>query len=185
VRATRAYITSFGTTGTLIVSALLTMSVMSAVVGFNGGFPSPDTQNPIGSVLVKERQTSLPVAQHPAVAPGTGFAEATGRVRSASREHHRRGTHAPVAHATPNVQPNSVTPQQATQPATPVSDPAPVVRDVTKALPTAPSVPAPASLLSGLAPGSGQAQSPVAQLPAVMTGVTDAVTNTVDKLLGH
>lgn len=185
MRATRAYITSFGTTGTLIVSALLSMSVMSAVVGFNGGFPSPDTQNPIGSVLVKEPQASLPLAQHPTPARSTGFAEATGRVRSASRKPHARRTHAPMARANPNGQPNSVTPQHVQQPTSPVADPVPVVKDVTNAVPTLPSVPTPAALLSGLAPGSGQAQSPVAQIPTVLTGVTNGVTKTVDKLLGR
>jgi hypothetical protein len=162
------------------------MSVMSAVVGFNGGFPSPDTQNPIGSVLVKDRQTPLAVPQHPAPAPAaSAFAEATGAVRSASHRHHTRRTQRPVAHANPNVQSNSVTPQQAKQPTTPVADPVPVVKDVTKAVPTVPSVPTPATLLSGLTPGPGQAQSPVAQIPAALTGVTNVVTNTVDSLLGR
>ena len=63
-----------------------------------------------------------------------------------------------------------------------------MVKDVTKVVPRAPSVPAPSGLLPALGLGSpdqGQGQAPAVQLPAVLTGVTTTVTNTVDKLLGH
>jgi hypothetical protein len=64
LRATRAYITSFGTTGLLIASALLTLAVMSAFVAFNG-FPGQDVQDPIGTLLLQERQTPVNVPAKP------------------------------------------------------------------------------------------------------------------------
>ena len=60
-----------------------------------------------------------------------------------------------------------------------------LVKDVTKVVPKVPKIPSPTGLLPALGLGSpDQAQAPVAQLPAVLTGVTNTVTNTVDKLLG-
>ncbi len=98
---------------------------------------------------------------------------------------------APVAHANPVGQSGSTAadPQRSTT-STPVKTPdaGSVVKDVTKVVPRAPSVPAPTGLLPALGLGSpdqGQGQAPAVQLPAVLTGVTTTVTNTVDKLLGR
>lgn len=192
MRATRAYIASFGTTGTLIVSALLSMSVMSAIVGFKG-FPSQDLQNPIGSVLVQERQAPLPLPRHPAPigvasAHAVAASASSGHVRSAARSHHGRVS-TPVAHVNPVGQSGSTSadPQRSTTPVR-TPDPASAVKDVTKVVPRAPTVPSPTGLLPALGLGSpdqGQGQAPAVPLPAVLTGVTTTVTNTVDKLLGR
>src|SRR5213082_3528757 len=64
LRATRAYITSVGTTGLLIASALMTLAVMSAFVAFNG-FPGQDVQDPIGTLLLQQRQTPVDVPAKP------------------------------------------------------------------------------------------------------------------------
>jgi hypothetical protein len=172
----------------LIVSALLSMSVMSAIVGFKG-FPSQDLQNPIGSVLVQERQAPLAVAKHPApvsVASAHAATADSGHVRSAARTHHGH-TSVPVAHSNPVGQSGSTAadPQRSTTPVR-APDATRVVKDVTKVVPEVPSVPAPTGLLPALGLGSpDQGQAPVVQLPAMPTGVTNTVTNTVDKLLGH
>lgn len=60
MRATRAYITGFGTTGLLIASAFLTLFVMSAFVAFNG-FPGQAVGDPVGTLLLQERQTHVNV----------------------------------------------------------------------------------------------------------------------------
>ena len=168
------------------------MSVMSAIVGFKG-FPSQDLQNPIGSVQVQERQAPLPVPKHltpvSVASAHSAAARASGHVRSAARRHHGRAS-APLAHANPVGQSGSTAadPQRSTTPAAPVKTPdaGNVVKDVTKVVPRAPSVPAPSGLLPALGLGSpDQGQAPAVQLPAVLTGVTTTVTNTVDKLLGH
>ena len=170
------------------------MSVMSAIVGFKG-FPSQDLQNPIGSVLVQERQAPLPVPKHPTpvsvASAHAAAARASGHVRSAARSLHGRAR-APLAHANPVGRSGSTAadPQRSTTPAAPVKTPdaGTVVKNVTKVVPRAPSVPAPSGLLPALGLGSpdqGQGQAPAVQLPAVLTGVTTTVTNTVDKLLGH
>jgi hypothetical protein len=60
LRATRAYITSVGTTGLLVASALMTLAVMSAFVAFNG-FPGQDVEGPIGNLVLQEQPAPVSV----------------------------------------------------------------------------------------------------------------------------
>src|SRR4051812_11535464 len=94
------------------------MSVMSAVVAFNG-FPSQDIQDPIGSVPVLERQAPLAVEKHSAKPAASHVVNSSAAISRHSRRHHdgRAGSaKAPVAHANPLVHRESATPQQGTQP---------------------------------------------------------------------
>jgi hypothetical protein len=190
VRTTRAYIASFGTTGTLIAAALLTMSLMSAIVAFDG-FPGQDLQDPIGSVPVLDRQAPLSVDKHPATAAAKHALHAAPvSERHGRRDHGRAGeARAPVAHANPMVHRESVTrpqtqPQQpaSSSPSTPVRvpDTSPVT-GVAPKVPSAPSLPAPQTLLKS---------SPVtlpggATLPISLPLNTAAVSGVVDGLLGQ
>lgn len=190
MRATKAYIASFGTTGTLIAAALLTMSVMSAIVTFNG-FPGQDIQDPIGSVQVQERQAPLSPEKHPAAATSAGARHAHG---ATARHGNRRGraghdAKAPVAHAKPvSVHRQSVgTQKQAQQPSSSSSGAGPdtsgVTKTVTNSVPSTPSVPAPGSVLPSYPvtlPGADQKTLPLS-LPVDTSGVT----NTVNSILGH
>jgi hypothetical protein len=64
LRATRAYITGFGTTGLLIAAAFMTLFVMSAYVAFNG-FPGQDVENPIGKLVLQEQPAPVSVPAQP------------------------------------------------------------------------------------------------------------------------
>jgi hypothetical protein len=117
LRATRAYITSLGTTGLLIASALLTLSVMSAFVAFNG-FPGQDVQDPIGTLLVQERQAPVAVPAHPAKVSVL----AARRDAAPGTTHRRARTKAsggPLAHANPVKHRTSVPAPSASQPSAP------------------------------------------------------------------
>jgi hypothetical protein len=189
VRTTRAYIASFGTTGTLIAAALLTMSLMSAIVAFHG-FPGQDLQDPIGSVPVLDRQAPLAVEKHSAKTAGAHVMRASGVSAQHSRTHHGR-THsakAPVAHTNPVTHRQSVSQPRAQQPASSgsssspvkVPDTSPVTHAVPK-VPSAPSLPSPQTLLKS---------SPVtlpggAALPVDLPVNTAAVSGVVDGLLGQ
>ena len=186
MRATKAYIASFGTTGTLIAAALLTASVMSAIVAFNG-FPGQDIQGPIGSVQVQERQAPLSADMHPAAAKSARHASAASS-RHARRHH--RGTHranAPVAHANPvshgqsGAQQKTQAPSSSSSPAVKVPDTSSVTKTVTNTVPSTPSVPAPALPSYPVTlPGSDQKQLPIS-LPIDTSGVT----NTLNTILGQ
>ena len=190
MRTTRAYIASFGTTGTLIAAALLTMSLMSAIVAFHG-FPGQDLQDPIGSVPVLDRQAPLAVEKHSAKAGAVHvlLTRATA-VAHARRDHGRsRSAKAPLAHTNPVSHRQSASQPQAKQPissgsAQPapvrVPDTAPVTNAVPK-VPSAPSLPSPQTLLKS---------SPVTlpggvSLPVNLPLNTAAVSGAVDSLLGQ
>jgi hypothetical protein len=188
VRATKAYIASFGTTGTLIAAALLTMSVMSAVVAFNG-FPGQGIEGPIGSVQVQERQAPLAVETHPVSSKSAAARHASAASARHARRH-SRGTHgakAPIAHANPVSHGQSGAQQKTQQQkpssstSTPVSvpDTSSVTKTVSNAAPSTPSVPATPSLPSYpvTLPGADQKQLPIS-LPVDTSGVTN-VLNTV------
>jgi hypothetical protein len=190
VRTTRAYIASFGTTGTLIAALLLTMSVMSAIVAFDG-FPSQDLQDPIGSVPVLDRQAPLSVEQ-PSANAGVehGLGARVAAARRAHRHHGRAGSaKAPMAHANPMVHRESAGQrQQPTQtsgavPATPVKvpDTGSVTQPVAHKVPSSPSLPTPDTLLKSAPvtlPGG-------ATLPISLPVNTAAVSGVVDSLLGQ
>src|SRR3954454_7643815 len=103
LRATRAYITSFGTTGLLIASALLTLAVMSAFVAFNG-FPGQDVQDPIGTLLLQERQTPVNVPAKPVhvsvLSTSHGPASSRGGRATARRLRAPQASTGPVRHKT-------------------------------------------------------------------------------------
>ena len=192
MRATKAYIASFGTTGTLIAAALLTMSVMSAIVTFNG-FPGQDIQDPIGSVQVQERQAPLSVDKHPATAKSAAARHSHAATTRNAGRHSRAGhdAKAPVAHAKPVSvhRQSSGTQKQAQQPSSSSSpsagaapDTSSVTKTVTNSVPSTPSVPAPSSVLPSYPvtlPGSDQKTLPLS-LPVDTSGVT----NTVNSVLG-
>jgi hypothetical protein len=101
VRATKAYIASFGTTGLLLASALLTLSVMSAFVAFNG-FPGQDLQSPITPILVHERQAPLTIPAHPSRADRqTADQKRTGRSSAGGSTRRRTSSDTPVAQSDP------------------------------------------------------------------------------------
>jgi hypothetical protein len=110
LRATRAYITSFGTTGLLITSALATLFVMSAFVAFNG-FPGQDVQDPIAPILVHETQAPVSVPAEPArgavLDARTGGSSASRTGSSAARRHG-----GPRAHTGPVSGPRTTAPVQ-------------------------------------------------------------------------
>jgi hypothetical protein len=60
VRASRAYITSLGTTGVLIASSILMLAVVSTIVGFRG-WPGDDIVNGLGSLRVGEDEPTLQI----------------------------------------------------------------------------------------------------------------------------
>jgi len=189
VRTTRAYIASFGTTGTLIAAALLTMSLMSAIVAFDG-FPGQDLQDPIGSVPVLDRQAPLAVEKHSAKAGAVHVLRTRATVvEHARRDHGRsRSAKAPLAHTNPVSHRQSASQPQAKQPSASSAQPAPVrvpdtapVTNAVPKVPSAPSLPSPQTLLKS---------SPVTlpggvSLPVNLPLNTAAVSGVVDSLLGQ
>jgi hypothetical protein len=163
------------------------MSVMSAVVAFNG-FPGQSIQDPIGSVPVLDRQAPLAAEKHPAnAAPAQALRSGALSARHTSRRHDHVGSaKAPVAHANPLVHRQNAThkvPQQPASSSTPavtVPDTSSVTGGVTDRVPAAPSVPPPDTLLQ---------PSPVTlpggkTLPADLPVNTSAVSGAADGLLG-
>jgi hypothetical protein len=159
LRATRAYITGFGTTGLLIASALLMLTVMSAFVAFNG-FPGQGVDDPIGTLLVQhpEAQVTVP-ARHVSVSVLGKKRSRVGGRRAAARRAHRpiAGT-GPVLNRTHASQPGqtqqpasapqstgSPTPATSVAPQLPSGSGTPPLPDVTlpPAQVTLPPVPAP------------------------------------------
>jgi hypothetical protein len=189
VRTTRAYIASFGTTGTLIAAALLTMSLMSAIVAFDG-FPGKDLQDPIGSVPVLDRQAPLAVEKHSANAGAQHVLQTkASAAEHARRDHGRsRSAKAPLAHTNPVSHRQSASQPQTKQQSSGSGQPAPVrvpdtapVTNVVPKVPSAPSLPAPQTLLKS---------SPVTlpggvTLPVNLPINTAAVSGVVDGLLGQ
>lgn len=167
----------------LIASALLSLSVMSAFVAFNG-FPGQSVQAPIGSLLLGEQHPptvtvpTKPVRSHGAAAAGRSSARSGGGT-------HARAVKSPVAHAgpvanrvpaaglpQPQAPPSSAPaqPQQSTAVTTPgtVSDPLP-----TGTTPSLPSSPVPALPQVSLPPLSSPSTPPQnSQLPVDTSGVT-------------
>ena len=186
MRATKAYIASFGTTGTLIASALFTLSVMSAIVAFHG-FPGIDVPGPIGSVQVEQTQAPLPVDRHPA-APSAARVAAAHRAAAITRARHAGRTHvrtadSPVARATPVLHRRTAT-SRPSQPGTAVGPvKLPVPGSVTGALPQ-PSLPAAPPLPSSPVTLPGGKQLPIS-LPLDTSAVSNAVDETVNGLLGR
>jgi hypothetical protein len=188
VRTTRAYIASFGTTGTLIAAALLTMSLMSAIVAFDG-FPGQDLQDPIGSVPVLDRQAPLAVEKHSTRAGAAHVLQTKATAAQHGRDHGRsRSAKAPLAHTNPVTHRQSAShPGTTRQPSgsgqsspVRVPDTAPVTNVVHK-VPSAPALPAPQTLLKS---------SPVTlpggvALPVNLPINTAAVSGVVDNLLGQ
>jgi hypothetical protein len=189
VRTTRAYIASFGTTGTLIAAALLTMSLMSAIVAFDG-FPGQDLQDPIGSVPVLDRQAPLAVEKHSTRAGAQHVLQTKATPAEHSRRDHgrSRSAKAPLAHTNPVVHRQSASqPRTTQQPSSGSGQSSPVkvpdTSSVTHAVPkvpSAPSLPAPQTLLKS---------SPVTlpggvALPVDLPINTAAVSGVVDGLLG-
>jgi len=174
LRATRAYITGIGTTGLLVASALLSLAVMSAFVAFNG-FPGQDVQDPIGTLLLQEKQAPVSVPAKPVhvqVLGTTRSGSATAAQRHASGKRLRtpQASTGPVLHTTTPT-PSTPTPGQApsssgqtpttaagSTPSVPVSTTTPSVPDTGITLPavTLPSLPAPPP-----PPGGDQQQLPV------------------------
>jgi hypothetical protein len=169
LRATRAYITGFGTTGLLIAAAFMTLFVMSAYVAFNG-FPGQDVGDPIGTLVVPQQQTRVNVPAVPVQVHAQAATRApAGQRRSATarRAIRPRATTGPVKHRSTTQAP-SVAPAPATTPATGAS---PVPASTPQLPATPPQVPT--SVLPKVSLPVIQAPSQT-QTPAVDTGgVTD------------
>jgi hypothetical protein len=104
----------------LIASALLSLSVMSAFVAFNG-FPGQSVQAPIGSLLLGEQHPpTVTVPTKPLRSHGSA---ASGRSTSRAGAHrgvtHARAVSSPVAHTGPVV--DRVPAGQPAQPQAPAS----------------------------------------------------------------
>jgi hypothetical protein len=175
LRATRAYITGFGTTGLLIAAAFVSLFVMSAYVAFNG-FPGQDVQDPIGSVLLQERQASVEVPKVSIDAP-THAVTQTSVVRG---HHHTAAQRGGGPVATTNVPlKNRVSTQAPAQTQAPATSTG-TAHSTTPQLPATPETPS-VSLPEVELPG---VQTPTqVQLPVDTDGVTDGVSNTVNNLL--
>ena len=93
MRASRAYIAGFGTTGVLVGSALLLLVVVSTLVAFQGG-PGNDFADDIGSLVVDEPER-LPVEGPVQVALNASTAAAA--VAQAPAPGSAAATRAPVA----------------------------------------------------------------------------------------
>ena len=178
MRATRAYITSFGTTGLLIASALLSLSVMSAFVAFRG-FPGEDVQAPIQTLLVQEHQTPVRVPAKPLRvgvlgakrSPSAGGSRRTATRRVSSPTASTGPVVQRTAPAAPAPAPNQA-PSNGTSSgnATPVADTSPLTSPTTA--PTVPStstLPLPSLTLPSLPPPPPPDSS---QLPVDTSGVT-------------
>jgi hypothetical protein len=107
VRASRAYITSLGTTGVLIASSILLLAVVSTIVAFRG-WPGDDIVNGLGSLRVGDDQPSLqitgpaqiaadaaPAAGAVAASPPPGSAAAAAAEGPANTAPTQSGTTAP------------------------------------------------------------------------------------------
>jgi hypothetical protein len=142
VKATKAYIAGVGTTGLLVASSLLVLTVMSALVAFRG-FPGPDVQDPVQSILVETAHAPATVA-----VPATDSASVRAIVHGSpaashgsSKNHSERtrsarpkdNPRAPVAVSQPRVGAGATSPVPAT------AVPAPAVPS--PSLPGAPAVP--------------------------------------------
>ena len=170
----------------LIASALLSLSVMSAFVAFNG-FPGQNVQAPIGSLLLGEQHPqTVTVPTKPVRSHAAASASHAGARTAAHRASgHARAVKSPLAHANPvgTRTPSGQAPTQApasSVPATPQQSTVPVSSGTVSdplsgsggpALPTT-SVPAlpPISL-----PSLGSSSSPPpenSQVPIDTSGVT-------------
>lgn len=180
MRATRAYITGFGTTGLLISAALLSLAVMSAFVAFNG-FPGQDVQDPIGTLLVQEKQAAVKVPAKPIrvdVAAATRAATTSGHRAATRRAHAPKASTGPVlqrapARTAPGQAPSSgqnPTSVAQTAPTTPLSTTPPSVPNTGVQIPpiTLPSLPS-SPPASPPPPPSGGVNT---QLPVDTSGIT-------------
>jgi hypothetical protein len=159
----------------------MTLAVMSAFVAFNG-FPGQDVQDPIGTLLLQQRQTPVDV---PAKPVHVGVLAATrnrvgGARHQATTVRTSRGPRAdtgPVAHRLPSQVPGST---QSPAPAASQDSGTLPVTTSPVSTPTTPSVPDPSlpqvpgvtlpSLPSPPPPGSSQ-------LPVDTSGITGVLGN--------
>jgi hypothetical protein len=175
LRATRAYITSFGTTGLLIASALLTLAVMSAFVAFNG-FPGQDVQDPIGTLLLQERQTPVNVPAKPVHVSGLATGQGSGTSGDRAGARHVRAPKAstgPVQHRAPAQTP---TQNPATSPGSTSGQGTTLVPQATSPIPTPTTPQVPQTELPPLTipslPPPPPPPSDGSQLPIDTSGVT-------------
>jgi hypothetical protein len=143
MRARAAYIRSLGTTGILVVAALLMLGVVGAVVGFHrwpegavgGTVPSVPLKTAPQRVLTAVRDVrKAPTASLTRAARAVGDRSATaGLVKASPVVSSPRPVGQPLAY-----EPGEVAPQPAEPPATPAHDPQ------APAPPSAPSTPVPA-----------------------------------------
>jgi hypothetical protein len=173
LRATRAYITSVGTTGLLIASALLTLAVMSAFVAFNG-FPGQDVQDPIGTLLLQERQTPVNVPAEPvhvsALSARRGSAASSGGRTTARHVQAPKVSTGPVGDRTP-----AQTPTQNTETApgsTSTQGAGLVPQDSLPSTPTTPQLPQ-TDLPPLTVPSLPPPPTDTTQLPLDTSGVTN------------
>ncbi|HEY2601716.1 MAG TPA: hypothetical protein VGI67_09180 [Thermoleophilaceae bacterium] len=183
MRATRAYITGFGTTGLLVAAAFMSLFVMSAYVAFNG-FPGQDVQNPVGSLLVQERQA--PVSSVP-VKPVADSSKAAARhqaTAAARRRHHRhavaRRAVGPTASTGPVVHRTAPTsqPQSSSGTSVPTPDVTTPVHKIAPSLPSTPVTSPPSTGLPQVQLPPVQTQLPT-QVNTLVNGVGTGVTNLV------
>jgi len=161
----------------------MTLAVMSAFVAFNG-FPGQDVQDPIGTLLLQQRQTPVDVPAKPVhVGVLSATRNAVGARQRATTVRTSRGPRAdtgPVAHRLPSQVPGSTqspapaaSQDSGTLPATtsPVSTPtAPSVPD--PSLPQVPGV-----TLPSLPPPPSPPPPGGSQLPVDTSGITGILGN--------
>jgi hypothetical protein len=150
----------------------MTLFVMSAYVAFNG-FPGQDVEDPIGSLLLQERQAPVSVPVQPVRVNTT---PATVRHASSHRRHahaHRalgpRASTGPVKQRLPAQAPASSPP-----PASSGGAPQDAVQQTTSQLPATPKVPSTTDVLPDI--NLPKAQTPAKQqLPIDTSGLTKIV----------
>jgi hypothetical protein len=185
VRAGKAYIASFGTTGVLITSSLLMLTFVSTLVAFRA-WPGADAEGAVRGLVVEERQVPAPVVD-------------TAERRRPARSDDRAGGSSSRRSAPPGdgdrspvegSQPGSTAPTLGGGRMQPGSDSPAAPRDAPAPQPlvSAPSVPSvPAAPAPGGDPGAalGEVTGGAPQLAVPLTtDPTETVSTVVDGLDG-
>jgi hypothetical protein len=180
LRATRAYITGFGTTGLLLAAAFMTLFVMSAYVAFNG-FPGQGAENPIGNLVLQEQPAPVSIDAKPAQV----HTRAATRSPSSTAQHRRVEAKRSTG---PSASTGPVVKHRVSSPAPTSSAPSTSTQTSSATAPVSQKLPSP-QLPSGVLPELPQVNLPPVQVqvpvPSQSTTLdTSGVTNAVSNVLG-
>jgi hypothetical protein len=167
VRASRAYITSLGTTGVLIASSILLFVVVSTIVAFRG-WPGDDIVDGLGSLRVGEDQTAFEITGPAQIAADAApAAAAVGATPPA-------GSAAAAAGSTPTA--------GGPAPDTPAAGGAPTADTTTPGAPQSPGTNQGTGTTSGQQPGVPT--PPVSPVTGRVGGTTENLTNNAGQTVG-